>query len=303
MTESYDEMVRIIEENVNKSGYPLELHLHSYLASNHYWPSSNDYFYDPDGKTARSLDLVADLAYYAKGPPFVHFEAKMAIECKKNDSNAWVFFSVDEDYVFSSHAGQIIDHKKILLGGYDYQSVLWDIDNKLRLHYGKEDDNVEGDHISISYKVVRKGKESGESKDDIFEAINQVLKYVSYNYEKNRLTFLRKAEHGTTLPFVEIYFPVIVFQGDLFEGQYSSGKIKLKPTNHVILKYLFQPSYSESPLEYYIDIVKKEYFETFFKLIESERNMLMKFIEAKKEDLIDNLDSYLEENNKPARNP
>lgn len=158
MTKTIEYVRKTVEENVNRSGYSLELYLHSFLSKNDYLVKANDYFFDHHKNESRSIDLVVDIANYMAGPPDkrVDFVAQMAIECKKNENNAWVFFEVDNEYTLSSHGGHFIDHKMILRNTYQYQCVLWDFNPNMQMHYGLEDDYG---RMAISYKVVRKGKE------------------------------------------------------------------------------------------------------------------------------------------------
>jgi hypothetical protein len=72
--------------------------------------------------------------------------------------------------------------------------------------------------------------------------------------------------------FSEFYLPVIVLEGDLFEAQLVNSEITVQERSHLQLRTMHEGDV------HIIDIVTKNYFETFFNEVEHFHNELVEII-------------------------
>lgn len=262
-----EDVRRRVEEDIRRSGYPTELNIHTALNSHRYVVHANDYYLDHDENKSRSIDLAVKAMEITAGnlTDALPIHVTMAIECKKSDNNAWVIFE-NNSFVAIRKSGQISDYRQILTRNYDEDSILWDYDKEMNFHYGKE---FGMPPIGISYTVTSKGKaDKDPPKDEIFEAVNQVLKYISFEFEKERLTrYQGNTEFKSYHPLVLVFYPVIVFDGYLYRGKLRNDDVSLYDAEHIVLQYKFRSQHPRNSKDYYIDIVTKNYFKSYLETI------------------------------------
>ena len=68
--------------------------------------------------------------------------------------------------------------------------------------------------------------------------------------------------------FVDFYFPCIVFDGDMFEAIVENGKISLQETDHIVLSTSIPSKKNQFYMKYLIDVVRKDFFKDYLKIIE-----------------------------------
>lgn len=268
-----DEIKRKVASAINTSGYPLELYVATILNKREHVVWHNDYFFDYEAKKARTVDIVAP-AFDAQNPDKVFMGNEVIIECKRGPQVAWVFFETDS-VILPEYIGQIFDYRKYASGKYNEPNLIWNFDKKLDIHYGKQSEFTK---IAQNYQVVRIGEKDldenvkqPKTKDSIFEAVNQVIKYITHRMTEGEERILKKFFEEGIYPLFNIRYPVVVYDGLLYNGYLQDEKIELEERKHVILEYQFRPSYSIQPQKFYIDIITKNYFEEFIEILEKEQ--------------------------------
>jgi hypothetical protein len=70
---------------------------------------------------------------------------------------------------------------------------------------------------------------------------------------------------GATSPLfpVELSFLAVVFDGRLFEAVVSKGKSLVEERKHLLLHYRYRSRKSFNNLNFWIDVVKKEFFPDY----------------------------------------
>jgi len=283
--------VKDIEEAVNRTGYPLELYVTNEIRKN-YHVMNNQYYFDNDEKKARSVDILVPSIEVFIGGDIEYLSIDIVIECKKSDNKAWVFFPM-KHFVQSQYSGQILDHRQIISRDYDKHCILWNYEKKLSLHYGKELTDTISPHndISRNFAVVKIGKTQNTGnkqekvKDEIFEGISQVLKFISYDIDRRQAIIRDRYKKGKRNPVIILYYPVIIFEGNMYRGHLVNHKIRLSEVEHVILEYEYQPSYTNQTKTFYIDFLKKDYLDEYLKIIETECRMLKKLVKYNNKNL------------------
>jgi len=270
-----------------KSGYPLELEVLSILDQSGWTVESNAYYFDYDEQKSRSIDvfaygklgtfpLLTQPSPLTRISPF-DLRSFLCVECKKSETDTWVFFTQPSEFVY--FPGQYIDFAGILSGQYNtgfFEDMNISFDLTKQLHFSRY--NTARTFTSI--KMSKKQKKCQKTKDDIFEAVNQLVKYIAY-----RWSGIVEGRYLGGLPTksdrsIRIAFPVIVFDGRMFEAQVSNGEVQLSETNHVLLSFNYQPRYfSKHALGYMIDVVNKDNFENLLHELENDYMLLFTTME------------------------
>jgi len=255
-----------IREQILKSGFPLEIETYSILEQNNWMAFANDYYFDEDEKKEREIDLTA--------VPFPEFDNKfniinrvepfsldieLAIECKKIDTHAWVFFTWPSTSGLF-YSGQTLDFMQIRTN--DFESSLFDVilsppDTGGLLHYSKFD------RLARSYVEVKiEGQDGGRK--DIFTACNQLTKFIAYSFQRRVDRLAKDPDHVMIM-----VFPVIVFDGDLYEATLGeTGNIILSRRKHILLARHSKLSFAGTDeRSFLIDVVAKGYFEDYLKAV------------------------------------
>lgn len=281
-------------EEIAKSGFPLEIEVSSILENRDWVVLNNQPFRDPDKDELRSVDILAfheptasDFSRYRR----LAFSPRLVIECKKSISHAWVFFTRPETSKVFSMSGQVYDFPKAFstkayknrnrlspIGVFSYQYYFNSFINSSKqmrhLHY------ADFDNIAITYdeyKIqsdAKKRHKAKKSRRDIFEAINQVVKFQNFDMEESiRAPGRIKSAKSPFFP-VELSFLAIVFDGKLFEATTKNAKHLIEEKEHILLHYKYRPRESFVDYDFWIDVVKKEFFSTYLSKIHEDISLI-----------------------------
>lgn len=253
-----------IKEEIKKTGFPIEMELLSLLNSRNWFAIPNEYYFDPDLNIARSIDIRATpYPFKTKRNFTVHYF--LAIECKKSELSAWVFFETKFKVGWIGCDGQYADYLKSqnLRDCFEITDFAFD---RLK-HY------TVFRKFSTSYTEVKlkKAPHNFKLRNETFEAVNQVVKYVSYEIESYLNAYRQKNLDVNSCLF---FFPIIVFDGELYTSSLIKDELVLKKANRMVLTSYYKPRYAQRRLPFKIDIVKREYFPSFLEVIEKEMNDL-----------------------------
>ena len=96
---------------------------------------------------------------------------------------------------------------------------------------------------------------------------------------KATLFLAREPSHETWL---RIFYPVVVFSGDLFEAEVSpEKKIKLSRASHVQLSFSYsRPQVAQGDFIeafFTIDVVREDYLVDFLTMIETEHDLIAQY--------------------------
>lgn len=262
-------MKDFLKEQIAKSGYPLEVAIHSELEP--IWIVKHDaYFLDDEENKSRLLDIHAFANPFIEPrkrllkdgiEPFVPV-FNLAIECKKSEDYAWVFFTLPTGETRFLADGQYLDDFQPL----SLSNLFFLLDPLL--HYS------DFSRFASPFSEVKLGKPSGKrSRNEIYEGVNQLVKFVSYQiavqfetWKGDRIA-VNNLRESLRMFF---FFPILVFDGRLYEAVVEKGDIELRDSDHVVLERHHKPSYSATPLTYKIDIAKREFFPDLVRIIERD---------------------------------
>jgi hypothetical protein len=257
-----------LKELILKSGFPLEIEIASYLAERSTLMSdwgieTSAHYLDKDKGIGRELDIKMkiDVSPKKKGSPMIFLN--LLIECKSILGNAWVFFKSP--------------HK--LEPKYESTSILDVLDWAPKEHV--DFIRLDGLHFrklpmtNIYNEFILNRKQSNK-RGNLFEAITELAKATNYEVETfasqtrkelDGFTMQDWRENARYLDYVEIFYPVIVFDGKMYTvEEVQKGKnMTLNPADHVgLLHNYISGNYN---VELAIDVVHRKAFERFIKTI------------------------------------
>ena len=241
--------IRKIKEDVEKSGFPLEVEVHEILRKFDWRVLHQQLFLDKDTEKERSIDIVAFYADHSPLGAYTLFHMSLIIECKRSVKHPWIFYTVPKEKEFFSFPFRPVEHYA-LPRGYKKKKMLDELQKWMPFsHIYRK--NLNGERVALHYyEAFKKGKGK-----QIFDAKNKVLKSLKYrlNESKDFTLKIRKVEPDYFPLF--IFYPVIAFDGHLFE-------LKSMEEDPIPVNYLqyFAPTTSASII---IDVVKKEHLHRF----------------------------------------
>jgi len=228
----------------------------------------------------------------------------MIIECKKSTTHAWVLFTRPYDIPYFDMSGQVYDfprlfstesyekREEILGHPFLYTSYFSGIGGELDgIHY------YDFDRIGISYEQYKLQEDSKKerSRNDILGAINQIVKSQVADIEESFRRYTETLEAGQydsetakRYPYfpIKISFLAIVFDGKLFEARVAEGKTKIKESDHILYHNIYCQRETFDELDFWIDIVKREYFPTYLRKIDRSISKIQNQIISGKEQLM-----------------
>jgi len=278
-------------EQVKKSGFPLEIEISNILDGKDYIVFNSQYYFDEELQQGRDIDLYAVpldsdplIEKISKKILPLVLRLELAIECKKSESYAWVFYTrprIPENIIYME--GQLTTTFPEIKG-FSGDSSKWLLEQEcLKLHYDRFD------RIAVAYDELKKGKANekvGAHRNEIFEATNQLIKFVNYlnHHTEKNLSELPKDRPKREL--MMILFPIIVCDGDMFEVFFKGGEPTLWKTKHVLLSTNRHCPYCKESKSFTIDVVHRSYFEEFIDSIKTPSIKMNKVILEKHKELL-----------------
>jgi hypothetical protein len=265
------EIERIIKD-IQKSGLPLEIKMSSILGADGWAVHNQEGYLDADENKWRTIDIMAhksieipNSSAYSK----LHFS--LIIECKKSDK-PWVFYVREKEgartFAPLMACGLVKQEGKPWL--HPLHMEKW-VDF---LHYYSPYSKT---IAVIPYQPFKDRKQS-----DIFEATNQLIKALHYEMERTRDFFAHEEARESLAMFPKkqqqfvktlcLFYPIIVFDGKLYELTYDAEKPKLSPSKYI--QYLI--SYRSPRISdlFVMDVINPDFAEKYLKLINNEVTLL-----------------------------
>lgn len=277
-------LIKKIKEDLKNTGFPLELYTMQKLRQNKWNVVSNAYYeveLNNQYSKNKELDIYATKTHFhriKKSYPLGIFLG-LIIECKKS-TLPWVFFPQDQ----SNGRYTLITTENFKLKS---RSLAESID-KLKIR------RFEEKKLVTTYVIpFKETKEEKEEEKKIFKAILSVYYGLKEIKEFNDLKSQELDKTSAPLTGLFVYYPVIAFDGNMFEANLiGKDDFNIRRKNYITLTW-------NSPDEelgiIHIDVVHREYIETYLKKVENDYNYYKKFIinnknnivrQVKKEDII-----------------
>ena len=225
---------------ISKTGFPLELRVSNYLHKNDYLVANNIYYVDLDEGKGRELDIRALKNYEIKKEKNTFYCRNWYfIECKKSKKKPWVFFT-------SPQTPYDVDLFRLGCKGSMYSPTEgWHVPEIMsKLH--KIHPFINATNFGRSYMEAFKDFESGKA---ILNSLVSSAKSVAMAKFK---------ESENTSIGINHYYPIVVFEGDLYEAYLDNDEIFLRESNIIYVSFFYQsPKYEDG--KYIIPVVKEKY--------------------------------------------
>jgi len=171
-----------LKNAIAQTGYPLEIQLSSMLDKCWDHVINTESYFDREGNKLRDVDIVTsqEYSFTTKEPDMtLRMQTGMVIECKKNPNFAWVFFTRPFRFSYSEIEGHYLDKIQCITKNCDKSDLSELLSNEKPLHYS------EFDRVSVAYsEILLKPNASNKNPKGIFEAQNQVKKFMDAQFEQ-----------------------------------------------------------------------------------------------------------------------
>jgi len=259
-----------ILQELKKTGFPTEVISADIMQRCGWGVLHSPSYWDESEKTSREFDLRAfkNWKYTTKGGDF-SIGVYLIVECKKSEK-PWVFFSTPENH--SARTSQFVKAKDKFIFTNVYRSDSQISDETLRKfhHY------FNGTEMARTFYEPFKGQEKSDASQMIYSAIMSSVKATLFHLQER-----------ANDKFTSIYYPVIVFNGNMYNARVKSiDDIELMPSEHIQLSfnYMLPKSVERSSIweqqeRFIIDVVHYEHLEKFLSVIEKEHTEMAQLIQ------------------------
>ena len=266
-------------ERIKKSGFPLEIEI-SNLLDKEFVVFNTQYYFDEELKQGRDIDIYAIpnaiLETYTNEElekriaPF-SLMTEIAVECKKSETHAWVFFTRPLLPPTSLHfSGQYCDESSKAMS---VESLLF---GKSVFHYDEFNEAA-----IASYEIKIEKEKKNRSRRTIFEGVNQLVKFILH--EKGPPIEPKTAKGDFN---IRILFPIIVFDGYMYRVNLEFGEPKLEKIEHILVKTNHRSPYTKEVESFLIDIVHRSYFSKFMRKLNQDFQNLIDLILKNHDELV-----------------
>lgn len=249
--------IEFIRDELKKKGYPLENYVQSLLVKKEWHVQPNAYFLDKDTGKGRELDIKAIYEGF-ESDSWSAFAATLLIQCRRLPGNAWIFFSTPATISRSISKYGLADFLKCSdLGIFDTKETHFDKSEVLTTNY---------------CEIIIDKEKSNKRDDNIWECVMTLIKATSQEMEwplaDSRLYLehdLGSYEAFAESPFEVVWFsyPLIVFEGEIYEAKFLHEEIALKKRKYVQLSVDYISGRYKG--EFCIDIITKERFADYLR--------------------------------------
>ena len=261
-----DDLKQRLRKQISKMGYPLEIEVQSILEERNWAVFPNKFFMDCQENKPREIDLFAfhGPTVSSRHTEPIAFAPHLIIECKKSLDYSLVLFSRNiTAFTFYDFSGHMFDFPILLKEITEFRNPLKEFNLQYflihqDLHYKRSR------KVSTNYPLV---KPEGKEKRDLYDAVMKLVKAQAFEVEEalRRSPTITHTHHPLFFSFL-----AVVFEGQMFEALVDKGDVVLNELDHGLISVSFQPDYSDTPLHYVIDVVKKEHFKDFLVEIEND---------------------------------
>lgn len=244
------EKIKKIREYLKKSGFPLEVEIGNILRKNG-WLVGNQWPYiDKDADKIRAADILA-----IKISPTPQIAFLLLIECKKSLKHDWLFYTQEKQRELLPLIWSFVDIVKKFehLSNRFRNLTANQIASSKLLNFHLLDNTIK---VGV-FNVLPSPKE----RDDFFVATNELISALAGMRDRLKST---------------ITFPIIVFDGDIFEFYQKGDETEILPIDH--LQFISFEKAQARTRPCLVDVVKKTYFPEFLKMIEQDISIIKEVI-------------------------
>lgn len=255
-----------IKDALLRSGYLLESRVETILRKNWGYVEANPTYTDPDSGKSREYDIFALYPCYAGPNRFDFLFGVLLAECINNPQPLVILTKKPlagylhyEDVKISGVPVKILDG--------DYWQKLPEflgMDNYHHYCFGR----VGTQFCSF---VRKKGQQPAEwmatHESSHYNAFQKLCDIINDNMDKHFKKWVfseAEVEHVN----IQMYYPVIILQGDLIDARETKRSVSLRSAEH--LQFRRSVTVGDKELDYQIDIIQENYLQKYLSEINKE---------------------------------
>ena len=250
-------MISKISNEIEKTGFPLELRVAELLTKRKYHVAHSLYYIDEDENKSREVDLRA-----LHNTEIKNLDGKtcfirncLLIECKKTTNKPWIFLS-------SSKSSYDPDF-------YDLPSI-----PEVNILSSDEWYQFEKIHPFCMYEVSGRSYfqafKNNENSEMIFKALTTAVKATLHNM---------KSGFGRVKNDLCFYYPMVILDGDIYQAVLINGQITVQQVNSVLVSFLYKSPIYEKSRGFAIPVINEEVLPVFIDRLEAANSFIANIVQ------------------------
>lgn len=262
--------IEFIKKELKEKGYPLENYVQLLLMNQDWHVQPNAYFLDKDTNKGRELDIKATYDDFESNS-WSHLVLNLLIQCRRLPGNAWIFFSIPGRPDISMPISRL-SLAEISLEPGGLHALAREIFEQKGTHFNKSE------VLATNYCEIITDKEKSNKKDNnIWECVITLIKATSQELDQTYADVKQYLEGdlGSFNEFVKepfeviyIFYPLIVFEGKMYEAKFYDDDITLEKRKYVQLFVDYQSGRYKG--KFCIDVITKERFSDYLEDIRKD---------------------------------
>jgi len=271
-----------------RSGYLLEQRVEPVLEKEGYFVNTNAAYPDPLTGKSREIDIEA-LSAFKISRDFDFIFPYLICECE-NNHKPLVFFIKDSPISFLFHeevksAGipsQFIEKKTSTKYGYKPKGRKSYIDLPDFLNFEKYHHYCKGLFSTQYCTFTQKNIQNpwiafhSESQHDSFTNLIFALEAKIDEYYESYILPRKNEKENIN---IQVFYPVLILQGDLYSAQIKKRKLELKKCQHI--QYRKEYFTREKQTTYQIDVISESFLPKYLKMVNKEMENAKKILKRK----------------------
>jgi hypothetical protein len=281
-----------MKEAIQRSGYLLEQRIEPIIAGSGYYVETNPIFKDAETGKSREIDVRAltAVSVYKKAGDFIF--PMLLCECE-NNSHPLVFFARKSMLSFNYC-------DDIAVSG--IPAKFWDNDGYVSLPYftrmEKFHHYCKGD-IATQYCSFQLKKDKSSwiavHNEEQHDTLNALVKAIDYEVDDHFRGWYLPDQIDEEHINIQIYYPLLILQGDLYSAHLKNTRLVLKKARHVQCRKQYFSSFKNEVQTYQIDVIVEDYLSRYLEIIEAETEKIKQVLQRNKVKVFESIERIVKE--------
>lgn len=284
-----------MKDAINRSGYLIEQRVETILQDSGYYVETNPAYPDIISGKSREYDVFAMSANRIFKEGFNYIFPILLCECE-NNSLPVVFFTKDLEF----------SNAEVNYSGIPLNFLKANEDLSLSEFTGMDKFHHYFDKtISTQYCSFTKKNSTSPwiafHSEDHHSTFTSLIKALEYQIHKHQESWVIPDDNTDELN-LQIYYPVIILQGDLFSCLHDKGGLKLKKADHILYrKEIFLNPTGDSET-YFIDVITESYLSKFLEVVDDEMDKTKRALQRRKKLVLASIKNSVKESKEQQNN-
>jgi len=277
-----------MKEAILQSGYLLEQRVEPVLQKAGYFVTTNAAYPDPFTGKSREIDIEA-LSAIKISRDFDFIFPYLICECENNQQPI-IFFIKDSPISFLFYEevksvgipSRFLERKKSTKYGYKFKGRKLYIGLSDFLNFEKYHHYCKGlvstQYCTFTRKDIQKpwiAFHSYVQHDSLTNLLFALEAKIDEYYE----SYVSPSKNEQNNINIQVFYPVLILQGDLYSAQIRKGKLELKKCKHI--QYRKEYFSKKKQTTYQIDVISESFLPKYLKIIDKEMEMAKKILKRK----------------------